>query len=110
MLGLRHLHQRKKNIEKGPQTVRAVIVKTKLDLLIYVAAFVGPLALLPQVFNLYATHQTAGLFLPTWAMLGVLNGIWIWYGRVHRARPIVITNTALMLLNFSVALGILWFR
>jgi len=109
MLGLRHLHRRRKNIDKGPQTVKSAVKKTKLDLLIYIAACVGPLVLLPQAVALYTTHQTAGLYLPTWGMLGVLNCIWILYGRVHREWPIVITNAALMLLNFSVALGIMLF-
>ncbi|OGC88374.1 hypothetical protein A2419_00500 [Candidatus Adlerbacteria bacterium RIFOXYC1_FULL_48_26] len=80
-----------------------------MDLLIYIAAFVGPLALLPQVINVYATRDTSGLFLPTWCMFGVLNFLWILYGRVHKEKPIVITNTALMVLNFSVAAGIVLF-
>lgn len=109
MLGLRHLHQRRKKIEAEPRTVKSTISKAKIDFLIYIAAFVGPLVLLPQVFTLFVTQETAGLFLPTWAMLGLLNGLWILYGRVHRERPIVITNAALMVLNFSMVVGILLF-
>lgn len=109
MLGLRHLHQRKKNIESGPQTIKSVIHKTKIDLLIYIAAFVGPLVLLPQVVSIYVTRDTSGLFFPTWVMLGVLNLLWISYGRAHDERPIVITNAALMVINFSIAAGILFF-
>jgi uncharacterized protein with PQ loop repeat len=109
MLGLWHLHQRKKDIEAKPQTVKTVIRRTKIDLLIYIAAFVGPLVLLPQVFNIYSTHETSGLFLPTWAMFGALNFLWILYGRAHGEKPIVITNVALMVLNFSVVIGILLF-
>lgn len=109
MLGLQHLHQRKKDIVAEPQTVKSVIKKTKLDLLIYIAAFVGPLVLLPQVLNIYTTRETSGLFLPTWIMLGILNFVWILYGRAHGEKPIVITNVALMVLNFSVAAGILFF-
>jgi uncharacterized protein with PQ loop repeat len=109
MLGLRHLSQQKKNIETKPQTVKTVIRKTKLELLIYVAAFVGPLVLLPQVLNIYTTRETSGLFLPTWIMFGVLNFIWILYGRAHGEKPIIIANTALMVLNFSTAMGIVLF-
>lgn len=107
MLGLQHLYQRKKNIESSrPQTVRAVIEKTKLDILIYVAAVLGPLALLPQVLSLFTTRDASGLFLPTWLMFGALNFLWILYGRAHGAAPIVIANTAFMILNFLVVVGI----
>lgn len=109
MLGLHHLHQRRKRIAEGPPTVRSVLYKAKIDLLIYIAAFVGPLVLLPQVLTVYATHDTSGLFLPTWCMLGALNFLWILYGRAHNEKPIVITNSALMVLNFSIAAGIVLF-
>lgn len=109
MLGLRHLHQRRKRIAEGSPTVKSALNKAKIDLLIYIAAFVGPLALLPQVLNVYVTRDASGLFLPTWFMFGALNFLWILYGRVHREKPIVITNSALMVLNFSVAIGILLF-
>lgn len=109
MLGLWHLHQRKKEIEAKQETIKSAVDKTKLDLLIYIAAFVGPLVLLPQVFTIYSTHETAGLFLPTWGMLGMLNFLWILYGRAHGEKPIMITNAALMVLNIFVVVGILLF-
>lgn len=109
MLGMRHLHERRKKAAEEPLTVRSALTKTKIDLLIYVAAFVGPLALLPQVLNVYATRDASGLFLPTWCMFGVLNVVWILYGHLHKETPIVITNVALMVLNFSTVAGILFF-
>ena len=110
MFGLYHLYRRRKDIEAGPQTVKSVIKKTKLEILIYIAALAGPLVLLPQVLNIYSTREASGLFLPTWAMLGLLNILWILYGRAHRETPIVIANTAFMLLNFSIVVGILFYN
>ncbi len=106
MLGLRHLHQRKKKLKKEASTVKSVARLTALDVLIYLAAVAAPLALLPQALKLYTTHDAAGLALPTWVILGVLNLLWLVYGYKHRENPIMITNVALMILNFSIAMGI----
>jgi uncharacterized protein with PQ loop repeat len=109
-LGLRHLRKRKKaqKVERFPN--RSFVLKETLDLLIYPVAILAPLALLPQVIALYTTRDASSLALPTWFILGVLNIIWIFYGRVHREVPIVLTNAALALLNFAVAVGILLYR
>jgi uncharacterized protein with PQ loop repeat len=109
MLGLRHLYQRKKRLSGEEQTVKTVVQMSGLDLLIYFAAIAGPLALLPQVFKLYTSHDAAGLALPTWLMFGALNSLWIFYGYKHKEKPIVITNSMLLVLNFTIVFGILLF-
>jgi uncharacterized protein with PQ loop repeat len=109
MLGLRHYQRRKKNPESGFPTKRSVM-RTALDLLIYPAAIASPLALLPQAVTLYATHAASGLVFSTWVVLGLLNLLWLVYGRVHHELPIIITNTALMAINFAIAIGILLYR
>jgi len=97
-LGLHHWNRRRKQARQA------------LDWLIYPAAVASPLALVPQVWQLYATHDVSSLSLPTWATLGVINIIWIIYGLVHREGPVLLTNAALMILNFSIALGVLLYR
>lgn len=109
MLELRHLHQRKKKLRDEDLTVKTAVQTTGLDLLIYFAAVAGPLALVPQVLMLYASQDAAGLALPTWAMFGLLNSLWIFYGYKHKEKPIIITNVAFLVLNFAIAFGILLF-
>ncbi len=86
------------------------MLKILLDMLIYPVAIAAPLALVPQVWQLYATHNVSGLSLPTWAALGILNIVWIFYSVVHRERPVLLTNAALMVLNFAIALGTLLYQ
>lgn len=107
MLGLKHLHDRKRGLAQEPRTLRTVFRGAGIDLLIYLAAIVGPLALLPQVLQLYATRDASSLALSTWVMFGLMNVVWISYGLKHKERPIVLTNSALVILNSLVALGIL---
>ncbi|MCC7500774.1 hypothetical protein IT396_03150 [Candidatus Nomurabacteria bacterium] len=104
-LGLRHRYRRKK--EKTEKENRLTVWQLSLDTLIYPAAVLAPLALVPQVWHIYATQNASSLSLPTWALLGCLNILWLLYGRAHKETPIVLTNSALMVLNFSMALGIL---
>lgn len=98
-LGLRHLHRRNK-----------AGFKHALDILIYPAAVIAPLALLPQVWQVFSTHDVSSLSLPTWVVLGFINFLWIFYGWAHRERPIMLTHAAFCILNFAIAGGILLYR
>lgn len=89
---------------------RASVLKDALDVLMYPVAIAAPLALLPQVWKLYATHDASSLSLPTWATFGILNLVWIAYARVHKETPVLVTNVMMALLNFAVAVGILLYR
>jgi uncharacterized protein with PQ loop repeat len=108
-LGVRHVARRRKARLKGFPT-RTSVLKNALDILIYPIAIVGPLALLPQVIKLYTVQDAAGFSLATWLILGLLNLVWLYYGFVHRERPIIITNFMLGALNFAMVFGILLFR
>jgi len=108
-LGVRHVTRRRKARLKGFPT-RTSVLKNALDVLIYPIAIVGPLALLPQVIKLYTVRAAEGFSLATWLILGLLNLIWLYYGFVHRERPIIITNLMLGGLNFAMVFGVLLFR
>ncbi len=110
-LGVRHVarRQQKARRAKGFPT-KASVLKDALDILIYPIAVVGPLALLPQVIKLYITRDADGLALSTWLILGLFNLVWLYYGAVHKERPIVITNLILAVCNFAIVFGILIFR
>ena len=108
-LGVRHVARRRKARLKGFPT-RTSVLKNALDILIYPIAFLAPLALLPQVLQLYSTRDVSSLSLPTWVALCLLNVIWLYYGFVHREKPIMVTNIMFGFLNFSIAVGVILFR
>ncbi len=81
-----------------------------LDSLIFVVAITSPLALLPQVFQLFSTHSAGSLSLFTWIVLGSMNSIWFLYGVYHRESPIIISNSLVALLDFTIVIGILMYR
>jgi len=108
-LGLRHYTRRKKARQQGVLE-HLTFSQALLDTLIYPAAVLAPLALVPQAWELYSTHDARGLSLVTWLTLGLLNVLWLAYGYVHREKPVFLTNAMLMVLNLGIALGILIFR
>lgn len=95
-LGVRHVSKRRK-----------AGFKHGLDLLIYPVAIAAPLALLPQVIQVFKTQDASSLSLPTWLILGILNLVWLLYGFVHRDKPIMLTNAILAVLNFVIVAGIM---
>lgn len=99
--GLKHLRQRKKSGKR---------FGSALDKAVYGAAIIAPFALVPQVIQLYTTKDPGSLSLPTWAILGAVNCLWLVYGIYHRESPITITNALLALFNFTIVLGILLYR
>lgn len=105
MDGLHHVHKRKE-LDRYPSPSA---FKYALDKLMVVAAVAAPVALLPQVWQLYASQDASGFSLPSWLALGGINVLWVLYGAVHKEPPIVITHSMFMLLNFAIALGIVIF-
>jgi len=107
--GLHHLSLRKR-LAKGlePYPSRDVL-KRALDHLMFFVAFFVPVALLPQVFQIYIHHSAAGLSIYTWSALTVANILWAFYGYVHKDKPILIANILITILNFSVVVGIVMF-
>ena len=110
-LGVRHVTRRRKKArkERGFPT-RTSVLKDAVEILIYPIAFLAPLALVPQVWQLYATQDATSLALSTWLVLGFLNLLWIFYAWVHRERPVMITNVMFGFLNFAIAFGVILFR
>ena len=109
-LGTQHLHLRKrmyKNLEPYPHPIR---FKRYFDGLMYVVGSLAPLALLPQVIHLYVHKDAAGLSISTWILLGIINTLWACYGVIHKEKPIFIANLGMMILNFSIVIGIILYR
>src|SRR3989344_4113641 len=96
-LGVRHVSRRRKTRLAGLPT-RTSVIKTALDVIIYPVAIAAPLALLPQVIQVYKTQDVSSLSLPSWFIFGILNLAWLVYGWVHKERPIIITNIMLAVL------------
>lgn len=110
--GLHHLHARHRAAKKRHESPYPHPVKWKrtLDRVMYVVAIITPLLLLPQVYELYTSHDAAGLNLLTWSLLAAVKLLWVLYGIAHRAYPILISNLIFTVIDGLIISGIILFR
>lgn len=80
------------------------------DRLIYIAAVASPIALLPQVYQIYATHEVAGLSILSWTAFTLINIVWLVYGLGHKEGPIILSNLLLFIFNTLVVFGIVLYH
>lgn len=109
MNGLHHLRSRlliSKGIEPFP--ARGAW-KRFLDYLMYGVGIFAPLALLPQIGNIYIKHEIEGISLTTWVLLCAFNVLWILYGTVHKDKPIIIAHSLFAIFNATIVVGVLMY-
>ncbi len=110
--GLHHVGQRKratrgKKTNKHPQPDK---LKSAVDHSIYAVAMLGPVMTLPQISNVWVGRDTSGLSLVSWTAYTLVAVFWVFYGMLHRDKPIVVVNFFSILVNAVVVLGIFIFR
>lgn len=107
MNGFHHLRRRVR-VSRGlePYPARSAW-KRSLDYLMYGVALLAPIALLPQIFQIYSTKSGEGVSLATWTMLMFLNVMWATYAIVHRDRQLLFANVLVGLCNLTIVVGLL---
>jgi uncharacterized protein with PQ loop repeat len=83
---------------------------TIIDRLMTGAAVIHPLTAVPQVYDIYTTHDVAGVSLLTWLSFMVLGLIFLAYGIVHHIRPFILTQMLWFAVDFLVVIGVLMYR
>lgn len=82
-------------------------LKRFLDYLMYVVGICAPIALVPQILQIYSTHSAVGISLLTWILLACINMLWAFYGVVHKDKHIIFANAFMVLFDLALIIGIL---
>jgi len=106
-LGQQHLHARQRIFKHLEPFPARTALKRFLDYLMYAVGIVAPLAILPQIFQIYSTKSGAGVSLSTWAILGCINILWAIYGVVHKEKQIIFANVLIALCDLIIVIGVL---
>lgn len=93
-----------KDLEPFPATGA---LKRFFDYLMYGVGILAPLALLPQIIQIYSTKSSVGISLLTWVLLVCINTLWALYGAVHKDTHIFFANAFLILFDLIIVVGIL---
>ena len=102
-----HIHIRKRiyqNLEKYPHPNKW---KRFVDRFIYVTAIFGPLVSIPQILKIWAEKDASGISFITW--LGFLFGaiFWLFYGIMHKEKPIILSSLLWIIVEIFILIGIL---
>jgi uncharacterized protein with PQ loop repeat len=94
-----------KQKNKQPVTNTSVI-----DMLVNIAAVIHPLTALPQVYDIYSSHNVAGISLWTWLGFMLIGFVFLAYGISHRLKPIILTQVLWFIIDLAVIIGILLYK
>jgi len=110
MLGFHHVRARarlaKGNLEPFPSTNAW---KRLLDYLMYGVGILAPIALVPQILQIYTTKSSTGISLFTWLLLALINALWAFYGLVHKDSQLIFANALITLFDLIIVVGILMY-
>ncbi|MBS3166196.1 hypothetical protein J4444_03680 [Candidatus Woesearchaeota archaeon] len=85
--------------------------KTKLRRLfnnsVYFFVVLGPIFNLPQLFSIWINKNASGVSYLSWFGFSIISTFWFTYGLIHREKPIIITNSILIIIQLLIAFGTL---
>lgn len=107
MYGLHHIRKRA-GVTEGfePFPARTLPMRI-LDYVMYGVAFVAPLALLPQILQIYGTKSSAGVSLLTWSLLTLSNILWTVYAIVHKDKHLFFATAFVIIFHLTIIAGLL---
>ena len=108
--GLYHLHRRKrahnktKKLQPYPHPDK---FPAFIDRVVYFIGVIGPLLGGVQVYKIWSTQDATGVSLSLFGFSMIFNMIWILYGVIHKAKPIILMYALWFITNALITIGIL---
>jgi MtN3 and saliva related transmembrane protein len=106
MNGHHHFSLRERIYKKLEPYPNPDTLKRFLDRVMPYIAPIGPLATLPQVYQVFLTQDTNGFSATTWITWTILSVVWLFYGLLHKEMPIVISNAISIALQSVIVIAI----
>jgi len=75
---------------------------TSVDILGFIATGFTTLSFVPQVWRTWKTRDVSGISLPTYIIITVGLALWLLYGWIKGDVPLIVANTAMVLLTGSI--------
>ncbi|MBP7118634.1 hypothetical protein KBA63_00975 [Candidatus Woesebacteria bacterium] len=76
----------------------------------YIAVALGIIMTVPQIMTIWIEKKVDGVSIVTWISYSLLTVFWIYYGVLHKEKPIIIGNILGLLVNIAIVTGVLLFR
>ena len=75
------------------------------DKFMIVVSVLVPLSNLPQLFKIWNEKNAAGVSSLSWVLFAIFSLTWLWYGIIHKSKPIIIMHSFLFLIQVAIAVG-----
>lgn len=105
-IGFHHFLYKHKYPEQNPLMNNSKF-RLLVDKGVYVIGFLGILVILPQILNIWIGKNTQGISLVTWLGFLVGSSFWLFYGLIHKEKPIIFINLAVILADLIVIIGLI---
>jgi uncharacterized protein with PQ loop repeat len=100
-----HQQRRKRIHKKYEEFPHPKRVKRVYDNVIYVAVILAPIMNLPQLWKIWSEKEAAGVSVVSWVAFSFISVMWLIYGILHKERPVILMNIALIFLQLTIAFG-----
>lgn len=104
-----HLHKRKRIHQHKEQYPHPHPHKRMVDKLVYVVGVITPLLTAQQAYMIFSTQVATGVSIVTFGGFILNNIIWLWYGWLHKEKPLIFMYSLLFIFNTLVVTGILMY-
>ena len=103
MLPLKHIHKR-----KIPHVSKKFSYQF-LDYLVYLISFAGPIATIPQIMDIWIKRNLAVNEI-TWGSYMFIAIVWLYYGILHKEKPIIFSNVLWIIADCFVVIGAMLYK
>lgn len=76
---------------------------------VYAAGVLGVIAIIPQILKIWV-QRDFGVSITTWIGFLIAAAFWLFYGLIHKEKPIILTNLAVIIADLMVIYGLLFLR
>ncbi len=111
-LGLKHKQLRREKILSGESDIPSNSHPRYihfLDKTTLVAGVIGPFTVLPQIYQIFSTHQAGGVSSISWILMFIVTFPWIFYGIAHKDKAIIASFILWEFVNLAVVVGALMY-
>ncbi len=77
---------------------------------VYIVGILGILVIIPQILEIWVNKNSASVSLLTWVGFLIASSFWLFYGLIHKAKPIIFVNIAAIIANLLVVTGLILFK
>jgi uncharacterized protein with PQ loop repeat len=80
-------------------------LKAMYDKFIYGVVIIAPITNIPQLLKVWVGKDASGVSALSWFLFSSISIAWLGYGILHKDKPILLMNAALMVIQAGIAVG-----